>query len=142
MTPAMQGPHGAGVLGIRAAAEVGRAVGAVAAAMAQEDYTDRDLFGLRLALEEALVNALRHGNRGDPSRRVAVRWRVTPDCVLVEVEDEGEGFVATRVPDALAPENLERPCGRGLLLMRHYLDEVRYHGRGNRVTLGKRRSPG
>jgi serine/threonine-protein kinase RsbW len=139
--PAMQGRDGADALGIRTAAEVGRAVAAVAAAMAREDYPERDRFGLRLALEEALVNALRHGNRGDPSRRVAVRWRVTRDCVLVEVEDEGEGFDAARVPDALAPENLGRPCGRGLFLMRHYLDGVRYHGRGNRVTLGKRRSP-
>jgi anti-sigma regulatory factor (Ser/Thr protein kinase) len=97
--PAMQGWDGAGALGIRTAAEGGQAVGSVAAAMVREDYPERDRFGLRLALEEALVNALRHGNRGDTFGRGAVRWRVTPDCCLAEVEDEGDGFDPAAVPD-------------------------------------------
>jgi serine/threonine-protein kinase RsbW len=71
---------------------------------------------------------------------VQVRCHLTPESVLVEVEDEGDGFNPESVPDPRDPENLERPSGRGLLLMRHYLTEVRYHGRGNRVTLCKRRS--
>jgi serine/threonine-protein kinase RsbW len=93
---------------------------------------------VRLALEEAVVNGLRHGNGGDSSKRVRVRYRVDAETLLVEVKDEGAGFDADAVPDATLPENLDRPGGRGLLLMRHFMTWVRYHGCGNRVTLCKR----
>jgi serine/threonine-protein kinase RsbW len=109
--------------------------------MVRQGYPERDRFGVRLALEEALINAVKHGNRGDPAKRVRLRYRVTAPAVELEVEDQGEGFDPAAVPDPCAPENRERPGGRGLLMMRHYLDEVHYHGRGNRVTLRKRRSP-
>jgi serine/threonine-protein kinase RsbW len=94
---------------------------------------------VRLGLEEALVNAVRHGNRGDPRKRVRVRYRVAPQEVWAEVEDEGPGFDPGAVPDPTGPERLERPGGRGLLLMRHYLSSVSYNERGNAVTLRKRR---
>ena len=112
----------------------------VAEEMVVADYPEADRFGLRLALEEAIVNAIRHGNRGDPTRRVHVRFEVGPDRVLAEVEDEGEGFDFARIPDPLAPKNLERPSGRGLLLMRHYTTWLRYNHVGNCVTLCKDRS--
>jgi serine/threonine-protein kinase RsbW len=123
------------------AAAVPQALRHVEAALEVLGYSERDRFAVRLALDEALANALKHGNRGDPAKCVRLCWRVTPECVLAKVEDEGEGFDPAAVPDPRDPENLERSCGRGLLLMRHYMDEVRYHGRGNRVTLGKRRWP-
>ena len=116
-------------------------VEAVVAAMAAAGYADKDRFAMRLALEEALVNGLKHGNQGDPARRVSVRYRVGPEQALVEAEDQGPGFNPDDVPDPLAPENLERPGGRGLLLMRAYLTWVRYNDRGNAVTLCKSRSP-
>jgi serine/threonine-protein kinase RsbW len=112
----------------------------VVAEMAAADYPERDCFGLRLALEEALVNAIRHGNRGDLSKRVFVRFQVEPERVLAEVEDEGEGFDAEQADDPCAPENRERPTGRGLLLMRHYTTWLSYNRRGNCVTLCKDRS--
>jgi serine/threonine-protein kinase RsbW len=112
----------------------------VAEEMAAAGYPEEDCFGLRLALEEALVNAIRHGNRGDPSRSIRVRFQVEPDWVLAEVEDEGEGFDPTCVPDPLAEVNRERPSGRGLLLMRHYTTWLRYNRLGNCVTLCKNRS--
>ena len=127
--------------GVRRADEVGAVVGGLASTMAAAGYSEKEQFGVRLALEEAVVNGLRHGNGGDPSKEVRVRYAVSPQEVLAEVEDQGPGFDPEAVPDPLAPENLEKPCGRGLLLMRHYLTEVRYHGRGNVVTLRKRRSP-
>ena len=111
----------------------------VAATMTALGYTPREVAGLRLGLEEAVVNGLRHGNGGDPSKRVVVRYCVTAEEVLAEVEDEGPGFDADRVPDPTLPENLGRPGGRGLLLMRHYLTWVRFSRPGNRVTLCKRR---
>jgi serine/threonine-protein kinase RsbW len=115
-------------------------VQAVASAMVAAGYPERDRFGMRLALEEALVNAVKHGNKGDATKRVRVRYQVAAAGVLVEVEDDGTGFDPRMVPDPCAPENLERPSGRGLLLMRSYMTWVRFNPSGNCVTLYERRS--
>jgi serine/threonine-protein kinase RsbW len=108
--------------------------------MAAAEYPGRDVFGVQLALEEALVNAVKHGNGGDPARSVCVGYRVTDRRVLAEVQDEGPGFDPRQIPDPTASENLDRPCGRGVLLMQHYMTWVRYHVPCNRVTLCKERS--
>jgi serine/threonine-protein kinase RsbW len=129
------------VLEVRRAGEVRRAVEAVAAAMAEHGYAERDVFALKLGLEEAVVNALKHGHKGDPSKTVRVVYRVGPARVVVRVRDEGPGFDPAAVPDPLAEENLGRDTGRGLLLMRHYLTEVRHNARGNAVTLCLGRRP-
>jgi serine/threonine-protein kinase RsbW len=113
----------------------------VAAAMGAHCYPPRICWELRLALGEALANALQHGNGGDPSKQVRVEYRVGAADVLVEVVDEGTGFDAAAVPDPTAFENLDKPGGRGLLLMRHYATWVRHDGCGNRVTLCKHRVP-
>jgi serine/threonine-protein kinase RsbW len=97
---------------------------------------------MRLALEEALCNALKHGNRGDPAKRATLRYRLHGEWFLAEVEDQGEGFDPAGVPDPLLPDNVSRPCGRGLLLMRRSTTWLRFNERGNRVVMGKRRSPG
>jgi serine/threonine-protein kinase RsbW len=107
----------------------------VEAAMTRLGYPLRDILRLRLALEEAILNGLLHGNGGDPAKQVVVRYAVSPEEVVGEVEDEGPGFVPERVPDPRAPENLTKPSGRGLLLMRHFTTWLRYHGRGNRVSM-------
>jgi len=112
---------------------------AVAGALAALGYPPRDRLGVRLALEEAVVNGLRHGNRGDPAKLVRVRYLLGADDVLAEVEDEGPGFDPGGVADPTAAENRERTDGRGLLLMRHYMTWVRFSARGNRVTLYKQR---
>ena len=117
--------------------EIADALDAVAGLMAGLGFPDKDVFGVRLALEEALVNSVKHGHRNDPTRRVSLRYRVVPDCALVEVEDEGPGFDPRQVPDPTDPDNLERPSGRGLLLMRAYASWVRHNQRGNCVTLCK-----
>jgi serine/threonine-protein kinase RsbW len=98
----------------------------------------RVCMGVRLALEEAVVNGLRHGNRGDPAKRLRVRYRIGPEGVVAEIEEEGAGFDPSRVPDPTQPEFLDRPGGRGLMLMRHYMTWVLFSSRGNRVTLCKR----
>ena len=122
------------------AAEIGRVADAVVAAMAAAGYPDRDRFAVRLALEEAVANAVEHGHQGDPAKRVRVGYRVRADRVLVEVEDQGAGFDPRRVPDPRDPANLDKPCGRGLLLMRSYTTWLRFNARGNRVTLCRARS--
>lgn len=100
-------------------------------------YTEHDVFAIKLALEEALVNAIKHGNQMDPDKRVFVVYNVTPERFDIRITDEGAGFNPDDVPDPTAIENLERPCGRGLLLMRGFMTEVEYHGRGNVVTMAK-----
>ena len=125
---------------VRAAAEIGRVADAVVAAMDAAGYPDRDRFAVRLALEEAVANAVKHGHQGDPAKRVRVCYQVRPDRVLVEVEDQGAGFDPRRVPDPRDPENLDKPSGRGLLLMRSYTTWLRFNARGNRVTLCRARS--
>jgi serine/threonine-protein kinase RsbW len=105
----------------------------------QLEFPPRDVFGVRLALEEALVNAIKHGNGMDPNKSVRIQWRIDPESVCVEIEDEGPGFIPAEIPDPTAEENLERPCGRGIMLMRSFMSRVEYQGRGNKVLLEKRR---
>lgn len=106
-------------------------------------YTEETKFGIKLALEEALTNAVKHGNRNDPEKRVIVRYAVTPDRMVVIVRDEGGGFLPETVPDCLSPDRLPVPNGRGILLMKAYMDEVCYRDRGREVYFMKRRcSPG
>ena len=100
----------------------------------------RDVAGIRLALEEAIVNGLRHGNKNDPSKRVYVSFLARPDDFVAEVKDEGTGFDLSQVPDPTLPENWTRPSGRGLLLMRHYMTAVHFSRRGSCVTMSKIRT--
>jgi serine/threonine-protein kinase RsbW len=98
---------------------------------------DRELFSIKLALEEALVNAIKHGNQYDRNKKVEIAYQVLSDRFVISITDEGGGFDPEDVPDPTAVENLERPCGRGLMLIRHYMGEVKYNARGNSVTMTK-----
>lgn len=102
-------------------------------------YDAKAQFAIRLALDEAACNAMRHGNAGDPTRHVTFEWRITDEQVVISVSDEGPGFDPDAVPDPTAEENLSRPCGRGVMLMRQYMTDVRYSDHGRRVTMIKRR---
>ncbi len=106
-------------------------------ALRANHFEDREIFGIKLALEEALVNAIKHGNQMDRNKKIHISYSVSGDCFEIRIADEGGGFDPTEVPDPMAPENLERPCGRGLLLMRHYMTEVTYHPPGNRLSMTK-----
>ena len=109
-------------------------------ALHARQFAERDIFCIKLALEEALVNAIKHGNQADRSKRVHVKYRVEPDRFEVHIRDEGPGFNPEDVPDPLDAENLERPCGRGLLLMRHYMTDVVFQPPGNSLYMAKVRS--
>jgi len=120
--------------------EVSKVLESVVATMTGLGYPPKDIFRTRLALEEAICNAIKHGHQHDPTKVVEVRYCIRADHLLVEVEDRGPGFDPSQVPDATAAENLQRPCGRGLLLMRHYAAWVRHNRTGNCVTFCVRSS--
>lgn len=111
----------------------------IIALVEQHGFTARDVFGMRLALEEAIVNAIKHGNRMDPDKSVQIHCEVDDARAFVRVEDEGPGFNPTDIPDPTAEENLEKPGGRGIMLMRAFMTRVEYVGDGNIVELEKRR---
>jgi serine/threonine-protein kinase RsbW len=99
-----------------------------------------DTFGVQLAMEEALVNAVKHGNRSDPAKNVSVRCEISSESFCAQVTDEGDGFDPSQVPDPTDPEQIENPHGRGILLMRNFMSRVEYNERGNCVSLEKRRT--
>jgi serine/threonine-protein kinase RsbW len=112
----------------------------IESALQESAYSEHDIFSIKLALEEALVNAIKHGNQMDPDKRVFVAYCVSNDRFEIRITDEGEGFNPEDVPDPTDPNNIERPCGRGLLLMRGFMTEVEYHPPGNSVTMAKVRN--
>lgn len=94
---------------------------------------------VRTALYEAVANAVIHGNREDVKKQVHISCRYEArDCVLIRVSDEGDGFDPKAVPDPTRPENLESEHGRGIFLMKTYMDEVRYEKGGTEVHLIKK----
>lgn len=102
------------------------------------DYKRESIFAIRLALDEALVNAVKHGNQGDPSKNVRIDFSIDGEQVVLNIEDQGKGFNPDTIPDPTDPKNLGNPNGRGVMLMNAYMTEVRFNGLGNRVTLIKR----
>jgi serine/threonine-protein kinase RsbW len=105
------------------------------------DYSKKDLFAIRLALEEALSNAIHHGNGDDPAKQVTVEYEVTRQQARITVRDQGRGFRPEQLPDPCCDEKLTDPNGRGVLLMKAYMDEVTFNRQGNGVTLVKRPGP-
>ena len=102
-------------------------------------FNERECFGIDLALEEAIVNAMKHGNELERNKSVIIGYTVTPDLLCVQVTDQGEGFDPADVPDPTLEENLEKPSGRGLMLIDHYMDDVTYSKKANQVIMRKRR---
>ena len=101
-------------------------------------------YWIGIAVREALANAIKHGNRQDPRKRVAVGFRVEEDVVTISVADEGEGFDPGSVGNPLEPDNLLRPDGRGIFYMNRFMDEIFYDfgsAGGTTVTMKKRIEP-
>lgn len=102
-------------------------------------YSPDCVFAIKLALEEAMTNAVKHGNCNDPTKHITVRYAVDDRRVVVMVRDEGNGFCPQAVPDPTCGENLERPNGRGIMLMQSYMTRVWYSPNGNEVWMLKYR---
>ena len=92
-------------------------------------------------MEEALINAIKHGNHYDPAKTVEIVCQIFPDRIRIEIADQGKGFDLAAVPDPTDPDNLESPCGRGIMLMRSFMSRVEFNETGNRVLLERDKSP-
>ena len=120
--------------------EVGHQVLAdLLAKLQSEGWNTRDIFGIRLALEEAVVNAIKHGNCLDCNKQVHLVCRSTADKIWIKVSDQGQGFDPEAVPDCTDDEHIDAPNGRGIMLMRSFMSRVEYNQKGNVVELEKLR---
>ena len=95
---------------------------------------------LFVALDEAFVNAVKHGNKFDAKKLVRIIAEVSAAEARFTIEDEGEGFDVNSIPDPLDPTNLFKTSGRGVLFIYNIMDEVKYNERGNRLTMIKKRT--
>ena len=106
-------------------------------------FEDETTHYLAVAVRESVVNAMKHGNGQDESKRVHVEFILQDDSLEVRVQDEGEGFEPEEVPNPLAPENLLKAYGRGIFFMKQFMDEVSYSfpSRGGTVVRMLKRLP-
>lgn len=105
-----------------------------------QNWSRRDIFGVHLAVDEALINAIVHGNDSVADKQVHFSCKLSPDKIRVEITDEGPGFEPNTLPDPTAPDRLECPCGRGVMLMRSFMSHVEFQEHGCHVVLEKERS--
>lgn len=97
---------------------------------------DDEVYGkYMLSVVECVNNAIVHGNKMDPSKKVRIHYLINNQQIVVTVSDEGDGFDPDSLPDPTAEENIERECGRGIFLIRNLSDEVRFDDNGRRVTM-------
>ncbi|MCC9599052.1 ATP-binding protein [Stieleria sp. JC731] len=106
-------------------------------AMTDREWPATDLFRTQLAYQEAIVNAIRHGNRCDPEKQVLVEMTCDDDRAVITITDQGKGFDPNSVPDPRSDELLEVPGGRGVLLISEIMNEVTYNDRGNQIRMVK-----
>ena len=99
------------------------------------NFSQEDIFAIHLALEEAFLNAVKHGNKMNPDKEIKVDYTVGLDKVEVSMTDEGNGFDSDAVPDPRYGENLYKTKGRGLFLIRSYMDVVEFNEQGNRIRM-------
>ncbi len=103
---------------------------------------NQDYYGnILVALTEAVNNAIYHGNQSNASKNIDISFKTTPNFVSFIVKDEGQGFNYSDVPDPTNPENIEKPNGRGVFLMRNLADKVSFEENGSKVILDFKVTP-
>ena len=99
-------------------------------------HLDEDIYGnIMIAVTEAVNNAIKHGNQNNSSKNVALTLSLAEGLIKFEVRDEGKGFDFHKLPDPTSPENIAKPGGRGIFLMKHLSDEVNFREKGKVVEL-------
>ncbi len=108
-------------------------------------FDDEDQHKIGMAVHESMINAIWHGNKNDASKHVWLRFDIYPDRLEIHIRDQGSGFDLASVPDPLASENVLKVSGRGIFLIRSFVDEFQVKnipGSGTEVTLVKRKNSG
>jgi len=105
-----------------------------------QGFSKRDIFAIHLAMEEAFLNAVKHGNKYDSSKKINIKYLFGSDKFDITITDQGGGFEHGNLPDPRRDENLYKPRGRGILLMRSYMDVVDYSEDGSSVRMIKNKS--
>lgn len=101
-----------------------------------EKKLSSEIYGnILVAVVEAVNNAILHGNKANPQKHVTVRFNMANRELYFKVIDEGEGFDYDSIPDPTLPENLEKPFGRGIFLIKHLADEVQFNEEGNEIEI-------
>lgn len=118
---------------------VNRAETLAAETAARAGFSEDDQSNIAMAVREATVNAVLHGNAYDPQKRVLVVYEKTNDSLVITITDEGKGLDPLELPDPLAPENLMKGSGRGIFLIKAFMDEVKFRNTqpGTEITLIK-----
>jgi len=106
-------------------------------------FPEDDLSNISLAAREAAINAVMHGNQQDPAKKVEFSMELTPAALILRIADQGPGFDPSTLPDPSAPENILRNCGRGIFLIRAFMDELNFKSLspGTELELVKFRKP-
>ena len=102
-------------------------------------WGESDIFSVQLAMEEAVVNALKHGNCLDCRKMVRINTYLAEDLVRIEISDEGAGFDPDALPDPTEKSHRDVPGGRGVMLIRSFMSNVEYNATGNQVVMERRR---
>lgn len=105
--------------------------------MKAQKFADDDLFAVHLGLEEAFINAVRHGNKFDPTKKVTITSKIEPDKTVVFLADEGDGFVPDSIPNPTLGDNIYKIGGRGLFLIRSFMDQTDFNKKGNCICMIK-----
>ena len=111
---------------------------AIVAELEERAWDPADVFAIRLALDEAVANAIEHGNRHDPEKKVQLSAEISGERILVSIQDEGPGFSFDSIRDPTLEENLEIPQGRGLFLIKNFMTRVWHNESGNIIYMEKR----
>jgi serine/threonine-protein kinase RsbW len=118
-----------------------QAIERLMAALEANGWEGRDLFHVQLAVEEAMINAITHGNKLAEDKVVEVEFKVHPATAFIRIKDQGEGFRPEDLPDPREDELLECTNGRGVMLIREMMSEIKYNELGNQITMVKNREP-
>lgn len=105
------------------------------------DFDENSRFAIRLALDEALINAYKHGNRSNSDKKISVYYEIGRDSVDFEIEDEGDGFLYHGISDPRMEDSLRKTSGRGIFLIRHFMTHVGFNEKGNQIHFCYQKKP-